>query len=202
MRAAIYARVSTEDQHCEMQLTELTGIAERNGWEIVRYVEMESTRNQRPELLRLLADAKLRRFDIVLCWKLDRFGRSVKELLTNIELLDLAGVRFLAGVIDTDKRNPSSRLMLHVLAAVAEFERDLIRERVTAGLAEYRRAFAAGKIGKVRNSVSGKNLAPGRPRRVFRRDEAEKLRKLGHSWRAIGRQLGVPASTIREALRR
>lgn len=202
MICAIYARVSTEDQHCELQLTDLNGIADRNGWDKLEYVDMESTRKRRPELERLLRDAKLRKFDVVICWKLDRFGRSVKELLTNVEALDLAGVRFIAGVIDTDKRNPVSRLTLHILAAVAEFERDLIRERVTAGSVEYRRAFAAGQVGqgKSRESRSRKNLAPGRPKRIFARDEAAKLRELGHSWRAISKHLGVSPSTIRDSL--
>jgi DNA invertase Pin-like site-specific DNA recombinase len=201
MKAAIYARVSSDDQHCELQLTELRGLAERNGWETVEYMEMESTRKRRPELERLLRDAKARRFDVVLCWKLDRFGRSVKELATNVDALDLSGIRFIAGIIDTDKRNPASRLMLNMMAAFAEFERDLIRERTMAGSAEYKRAFLAGNVGKTRHSKSGKNLAPGRPKRIFRRDEAEKLRGLGHSWRAIAKHLGVSATTIRDALK-
>lgn len=202
MICAIYARVSTEDQHCQMQLTDGHGMAERNGWEIVEYIDMESTRNRRPELERLLKDAKARKFDIVWCWKLDRFGRSAKELLTNTELLDLAGIRFISGVIDTDKRSPMAKLTFTMLAAFAEFERDLIRERTMAGSAEYRRAFAAGKVGvgKSRESRSGKNLPPGRPKRVFRRDEAARLRGLGHSWRAIAAHLGVSATTIRDAL--
>jgi len=76
MKAAIYARVSTEDQHCEMQLTELSGYAERMGWPAVPYVEKASGKagSRRPVLDQLLADARLRKFDVVLCWKLDRFG--------------------------------------------------------------------------------------------------------------------------------
>lgn len=205
LRAAVYARVSTDDQHCEMQFRELGELAQRNGWERIDYVEMESTRKRRPILEQLLKDARARKFDIVLAWKLDRFGRSTKELLTHIEQLDLAGVRFICGVIDTDKRNPVSRLTLHILAAVAEFERDLIRERTMAGSKEYARAHKAGEIGvmfqgRVRESRSKRNLPPGRPKRIFRRDEAEKLRKLGWSWRAIAKHLEVSASTLRGAL--
>jgi DNA invertase Pin-like site-specific DNA recombinase len=201
LTAAIYARVSTEDQHAQMQLTELGQLAARNGWERVDYIEQESTRKKRPVLEQLLKDAKARKFDIVLAWKLDRFGRSTKELLTHIEQLDLAGVRFLCGAIDTDKRNPISRLTLTILAAVAEFERDLIRERTMAGSREYARAHAAGEIGAgKRESRSKRNLPPGRPRRIFRRDEAEKLRALGWSWRAMARHLDVSASTLRGAL--
>lgn len=204
LTAAIYARVSTEDQNCSMQLRELGELASRNGWERLDYIEMESTRKRRPVLEKLLADAKARKFDIVLCWKLDRFGRTMTEVLSNIELLNLAGVRFLSGVIDTDKRNPAARLTLHILAAVAEFERDLIRERTIAGGREYRRAYYAGEVGVgpgKRQSHSRRNLPPGRPKVIFRRDEAEHLRKLGWSWRAIARHLAVSATTLRDALK-
>lgn len=203
MTNAIYARVSTKDQHCEMQLSDLRGLAERSGWPKLEYVDMKSTRKHRPELERLLRDAKQRKFDVVTVWKLDRFGRSVKELISNIELLDQAGVRFFCPPIDTDKRNPASRLMLHILAAVAEFERDLINERMNEGRIEYARAHAAGEVGvgKSRESRSKQNLPPWRPKKIFRRDEAARLRRLGWSWRAIAKQLQVSATTVREALR-
>jgi DNA invertase Pin-like site-specific DNA recombinase len=82
-----------------------------------------------------------------------------------------------------------------------KFERDLIRERVNAGMTEYQRAYRAGVIGKERHSRSGKDLPPGRPRRIFRRDKAALLRAGGMSWREISRNLGVPQSTIRRALK-
>ena len=202
MRAAIYARVSMEDQHCEMQLTELGGYADRMGWEKVLYIEKESSRKRRPQLEQLLADAARRKFDVVLVWKLDRFGRRFEELLANMQHLDRSGIRFIALTqsIDTDQRNPLSKLIFHVLAAVAEFERDLIRERTLAGMAEYKRAWAAGSIGKQRHSKSGKDLPVGRPRRVFRRDEAVRLRTAGMSWRKIADALGVPQATVRAHL--
>lgn len=87
------------------------------------------------------------------------------------------------------------------LGAFAELERDLIAERVSAGLLEYRRAHKAGEVGKRRHSRSGKDLPHGRPARVFRRDRAIAMRKAGKSWRAIATELGVPQSTIRDALR-
>ena len=77
MKAAIYARVSTDDQNCAMQIRELRELAARYGWEtVVEYVEMQSTRKRRPKLEELLADAKARKFDVVLCWKLDRLARN------------------------------------------------------------------------------------------------------------------------------
>ncbi len=201
MKAAIYARVSSVDQHCELQLTEGRGFVARNGWDAVEYVETESTRKRRPVLERLLSDAKARKFDIVWCWKLDRYGRTAVELDTNISALTRAGVRFICAYIDTDVRNPAAKLMQNMLSGFAEFERDLIRERTMAGSAEYKRAFAAGEIGKRRHSKSGKNLAPHRPRVVYSRPEVQRLRELGHSWRAISKKVGVSATTLRESLR-
>ena len=200
--AAIYARVSTTDQHCELQLTEGRVYLERNGWDKFEYVEMQSTRKRRPVLEQLLRDAKARKFDIVWCWKLDRYGRTNSELEANIDALTRAGVRFICAYIDTDVRNPASKLMQNMLSSFAEFERDLIRERTVAGSIEYKRAYLAGEVGvgKKRQSKSGKNLAPGRPKSIFRRDEAAKLRELGHSWRAISKHLGISATTIRDAL--
>ena len=204
MIGAIYARVSTLDQFCEMQRSELGEFLERMTWAKVEYVDKASTRGRRPMLEKLLADARQRKFDVVLVWKLDRFGRSVRELVENIQTLDGLGIRFMvpSQSIDTDQKNPTGRLLMHVLAAVAEFERDLIRERVVGGQAEYERAYKAGKVGKERHSRSGKDLPIGRPAKVFRRDEAERLRRAGLSWRRIARALRVPASTIRTALAR
>lgn len=187
MKAAIYARVSTEDQHCEMQLAELGGLAERMGWQSDIRMEQESTRKRRPVLEQLLKDAQQRKFDVVLCWKLDRFGRTMRELVANIELLDRASVRFMCPGqgIDTDQRNPASRLLLHILASVAEFERDLIRERTKAGVAQAKRA--------------GKHC--GRPAKVFDREKARKLRERGLSWRDIGKRMGVSHMTVKTALK-
>ncbi len=204
MKAAIYARVSTVEQKTELQTDDAHDLVCRMKWDPIMYLEQESTRKKRPVLEQLLADARARKFDVVVVWKLDRFGRSVQELVANIEALDRAGIRFIAMTqnIDTDQRNPTSKLLLHVLAAVAEFERDLIRERVTAGLAEYRRAFDSGKIGKSRQSRSGKNLAAHRPAKVFDRDRAIELRNTGQSWRAIAKALGVDQRTIRREFAR
>lgn len=189
MRIAIYARVSTQDQHCELQLSELRGYCQRSGWANVdEYIEKASGKagQKRPQLEQLLTDARLRKIDVVVVWKIDRFGRSVQEFVERVRTLDDMGVRFIAPNqgIDTDQHSPAGRLLMHVLASIAEFERDLIQERVRAGVAEAKR--------------QGKHC--GRPKRVFRRDEAEKLRSEGLSWRAIARKLDVPQATIRRAL--
>lgn len=203
LKAAIYARVSTADQNYAMQLSEVCEYARRNDWEIVEYSEKMSTRKRRPIHDQMMEDARLKKIDVVLVWKLDRFGRSLRDLADNIAKLDSYGVRFVCITqgIDTDRRNPAAKLMLHLMAAFAEFERDIINERVAAGKKQYVEDYAAGKIGKERNSRSGKNLAPHRPKRIFRRDLAQKLRASGMSFRAIAKELKVPVSTVVDALR-
>jgi DNA invertase Pin-like site-specific DNA recombinase len=205
-RVAIYARVSTGDQRCELQLNELREFVARSGWMVAEeYIDLGFTGSttNRPALIRLMKDASMKRFAAVLVWKLDRFGRSVRQLVTNVQRLDELGIRFLAPnqSIDTDAKSPTGRLMMHILAAMAEFERDLIRERVNAGLTEYRQAYEGGRIGKDRHSRSGKDLAVGRPRKIFRRGQAVKLRDAGLSWRAIAKQMGVPETTIRRVFK-
>jgi len=185
MRTALYARVSTTDQSCEMQLRELPDYVASRGWQVVdEYVDTgwSGAKASRPELDRLLRDARTRRFDAVLVWKLDRWGRSVADSVRSIQELVSLGVRFLAVTqnIDTDETNPMARFLLHILAAFAELEREMIRERVRAGL---RNAKAKGKT-------------LGRPKRIFRRDEAQRLRAAGVSWRKIAQVLDLPMSTI------
>jgi DNA invertase Pin-like site-specific DNA recombinase len=190
MRVAIYARVSTTDQTCDLQLRELRQYILARGWETVgEYVDTgwSGAAAARPELDRLLADARMRRFDVVLVWKLDRWGRSVAASVKSIQELASLGVRFIAMTqnIDTDDTNPMSRFLLHILAAFAELERELIRERVTAGV---RAAKARGK-------------QVGRPKRIFRRDEVVRLRADGVSWRDIAKALGIPVATLIDAHR-
>jgi putative DNA-invertase from lambdoid prophage Rac len=198
VKAAIYARVSTAEQNWEMQVTDLTEFVGRMKWEKTEYLEKETTRKRRPQLEQLLKDAAARRFDVVIVWKLDRFGRSVRELVANIEALDRAGVRFIAkeSQIDTDQRNPASRLLLHVLASVAEFERDLIRDRVTAGVHQHRAMVKAGRIGKDRHTRSGRDLPIGRQPKIFDRQRAREMRLAGASIRKIASEFGVSVGTI------
>jgi DNA invertase Pin-like site-specific DNA recombinase len=191
MRCAIYARVSTTDQNCEMQLRELREYISRRDWKIAgEYVDtgFSGAKANRPALDRLMADAAKRKFDCVAVWKIDRFGRSVLHLNQQLAALTSHGVRFIATSqsLDTDEKNPTSRLLLQILASVAEFEREMIRERTLSGI---RAAQAAGKV-------------VGRPKRVFRRDEVVRLRdQEGLSWRAIGKQLGIPAMTALDSYR-
>ena len=191
MRCALYARVSTTDQNCEIQLRELRDYISCRGWKNCgEYVDtgFSGAKASRFALDRLMADASQRKFDCIVVYKIDRFGRSVLHLNQQLAALTSYGVRFIATSqsLDTDEKNPTSRLLLQILASVAEFEREMIRERTLSGI---KAAQAAGKV-------------VGRPKRIFRRDEVVRLRdQEGLSWRAIGRQLGIPAMTALDSYR-
>ena len=126
MRAAIYARVSTVDQHEENQLAELRKYVEARGWELVReYVDkgVSGTKESRPALVQLLRDAKRRRLDVVVCWRLDRLGRNLKHLITLLDELQALGVGFVSLAEGIDATTPAGKLQMHILGAIAEFER-------------------------------------------------------------------------------
>jgi DNA invertase Pin-like site-specific DNA recombinase len=188
MKTVIYTRVSTADQNCELQLSELRQFANRHGWNIVNVYSdtLSGSKASRPALDRLMVDARDGKFDCVLVWKLDRFGRSVLHLSQQLAALASYGVRFIATTqgLDTDASNPCAKLMLTLLSGVAEFERELIIERTMAGLEAARR----------------RGVQLGRRPRVFRRDEVQRLRSEGKSWKAISTALGVPVSTARGAV--
>jgi putative DNA-invertase from lambdoid prophage Rac len=206
MRAAIYARVSTTDQNCEMRLAELREYILRRGWENAgEFVDTgwSGSKASRPKFDRLMAEAARQEFDVVLCWKLDRFGRSLLNCKTALQQLQSQGIRFIATSqnIDTDESNPATRFLLHILMAAAEFERELIRERAAAGLKRYRQEYQAGRVGKETRSRSGKNLPVGRPRRVFDRQGVVELRAQGLSPRQIASKVGLGEGTVRRVLR-
>jgi DNA invertase Pin-like site-specific DNA recombinase len=145
VRAAIYARVSTFDQEPENQLAELRRYAEARGWSATEYVDrgVSGAKDRRPALDALLQDARRRRCDVVVCWRLDRLGRSLKHLITLLEELQALGVAFVSLAEGIDATTPAGKLQMHILAAIAEFERERIRERVLAGL---QRARSQGRI--------------------------------------------------------
>lgn len=186
MRAAIYARVSKGDQDCQVQLRELREYCKRQGWTEPReFVDqaVSTRRKSRPALEDLLQLSRAGMVDCIVVWKLDRFGRSMLDLTQLLAGLDQLGVRFISASqgIDTDRSNPSSRFLLHILSAVAEFERELIRERTLSGVAAAR--------------AKGKTL--GRPKVIVSLDEVERLRGQGLSWRAVSRFMKVPVITLR-----
>src|ERR1035437_6625859 len=161
MRVARYARVSTlNGQHPEMQLADLREYASRRGWQIAgEYVDegVSGSKESRPELNRLMADAQRRKFDIVLVWKIDRFGRSLRHLVNALADLDSYGVTFASLKDNLDLSTPSGRLMFQIIGAMAEFERALIQERVKAGLHNARRN--GKKLGSPRRDVDLDGIA-------------------------------------------
>ena len=188
MRTACYVRVSTSEQNSDLQVSELQQYIRARGWQTAGVYEdtMSGAKSSRPGLNRLMADATSRKLDVVLCWKLDRFGRSLRDCLNNIGELETSGVRFIAVTqgLDTDQQNPASRFMLQVLGAAAEFERSLIQDRVVSGMRAAKKA--------------GKTL--GRPKRVFDRSEVLVLRRKGMSIAKIGQQLGIGVGTVARTL--
>jgi DNA invertase Pin-like site-specific DNA recombinase len=144
MKAGLYARVSTVDQTCENQLREVRAYCLARGWTATEYVDtgVSGSKDRRPALDELVKDAKRRKFDVLVCWRLDRLGRNLRHLVTLLEELQSVGVSFVSLGEGIDCTTPAGKLQLHILAALAEFERARIQERVRAGLA---RARAQGK---------------------------------------------------------
>lgn len=190
VRTAIYARVSTVNngQNPEMQLREIREYADRRGWEIVgEYVDVgiSGTKEKRPELDRMIADAHRRKFDVVVVWKFDRFARSVSHLLRALETFNALGIEFVSLSESMDTTTPAGKMVFTVLGAVAELERSLIVERVRCGL---RNAVAKGKrLG--RPPVGVEVLA-----RIGR------LRFQGLTVRRIAGELGISRSTVFKSL--
>lgn len=183
MRAAIYARVSTFDQEPENQLAELHRFASARGWEVVDYVDrgVSGAKDRRPALDELLMSAKRRKFDVLLVWRLDRLGRNLRHLVMLIEELQALGVQFVSLAEGIDATTPAGKLQMHILAAIAEFERARIAERVRAGLARVRAA--------------GRRL--GRPR--VRVDPAALYDTASMSVRDAASALGVSRSVVHRA---
>jgi DNA invertase Pin-like site-specific DNA recombinase len=188
MNAALYARVSTRDkQDPKMQLIELREYAATRKWQVVgEFVDVgvSGSNSSRPQLDAMMRLAKARKVDVIAVWKLDRFGRSLRHLVNALGELEAVGVGFISLRDSLDFSTPAGRLMFHVIAAMAEFERELIRERVNAGLATARR----------------KGIKLGRPR--LRRDhdkQAKTIRRMrsdGQSYRQIATALGRSVSDV------
>src|ERR1700730_11440352 len=168
IRVALYARVSTcnGQQDPELQLRELREYARLRGLTIVgEYIDrISGSKDSRPALNRLMADASQRKFDAVLVWKLDRFGRSLRHLVNALAELEALGLTFISLRDNLDLSTPSGRLMFQIIGAMAEFERSLIQERVKAGL---RNAKAKGKrLGRPRVYADGHKVAELRARNL------------------------------------
>ena len=184
-RVAIYARVSTKNngQDPETQLMALRDYAKARKLEIfTEYVDVgiSGSKDSRPALNSMMADARKRRFDTVLVARFDRFARSTRHLVLALEEFNALGVDFISLSESIDTSTPMGKMVFTVIAAVAELERSLIRERVVMGL---QRAKAEGK-------------QIGRPSIQLDPDELQALREEGLSFRAIAEQCGVSHPTV------
>jgi DNA invertase Pin-like site-specific DNA recombinase len=183
MRAAVYARVSTFDQEPENQLAELRRYTTARGWTLQEYVDrgVSGAKDRRPALDQLVGDARRRRFDVLVCWRLDRLGRNLKHLITLLEDLQALGVAFVSLNEGIDATTPAGKLQMHILGAIAEFERGRIVERVRAGLARAR--IEGTRLGRPPRRISTDNLAHVRGLPV--REVAARLgvsRSTAHRW--------------------
>lgn len=194
MKTAIYARVSTalkqERQNPETQLLPLRAFCKARGWTITaEYVDDISAVKKRPEYDRMLAAARAGQFQIILVVKLDRLFRSMYEFARVVAELSRWNVRLVCSDqnIDTDKSSPGGILLMNIIAAVAEFERSLISERVKAGIARAR--------------AEGRPHGGQKRRKVIDANRARELSRQGYSLRRIGLLLGCNRNIVARALR-
>src|ERR1017187_558329 len=188
MRVALYCRVSTKDQRCDMQMRDLRAYCSARGLTIIReYIDIgqSGAKDSRPELNELMADARKRKFDSVVVWRFDRFPRSTKHLLLALEEFRSLGVQFISYQENIDTTSALGQALFTIVSAVAQLERDLIRERVNAGI---RHARACGK-------------QLGRPRRIVDREELVRLQAEGATLRQIAKKLQLGYGTVRLRLR-
>jgi len=185
IRAAIYALVSTINagQDPSMQTRELKDYCARRRWQVFScYVDsgFSGKKDSRPQLNRMMQDAHERKFDVVVVWRFDRFARSVSHLLRALETFNALGIQFVSLSEQVDTSTPMGKMVFTVLGAVAELERNLIVERVRAGLRHAR--------------AKGKRL--GRPKKPVDAAQVIYMRAGGESWRKISRKMGVSVGTV------
>lgn len=186
MKAALYARVSTQSQNVDMQLTELRQAALQRGWTTLEYVDQGESgkKTSRPALDRMLKDARAGKFQVLVLWKLDRLGRTASHVLWLLEQLQELGITFIA-LRDAwaDTTTPAGKLLTTMIVGFAEMERSLIRERSLAGIAQ----------------AQAKGIHCGRPRKDLTNDQIATARLMfntGWGARRIAQTLGCTRSTL------
>ena len=187
-RVALYVRVSTSGQTTDNQTLELKRYCERLDWKIVQtYADngISGASRERPALDQMLADAAAKKFDVLLIVRIDRLARSTSHLLDILMQLKTAGVGFCSMTESIDTASPQGRMLLTFLGAIAEFERELIRERIKSGL----------------NRTRSEGTKLGRPRIGFDVAKAVELRDSGLGYKQIARQLGIPRTTLFRSLK-
>ncbi len=187
MRIGIYARVSTKDQSCELQVRDPRAYCTARGFDLVReYVDVgqSGVKDSRPELNILMDDARKRQFDAIVVWRFDRFARSTKHLLSALEEFRSLGIQFISYQENIDTSSALGQALFTIVSAVAQLERDLIRERITAWIRNAR--------------TNGKKL--GRPMRTVDQDQILQMRAEGQSLQQIAENQGVEYGTVRARL--
>jgi len=188
VRVGIYARVSTRDQSTETQLLDLRRYTRERGWQVFKeYIDegISGTKDSRPALNELMNDAKKRRFDAILVWRFDRFARSTRHLINALEEFKNLGIDFVSFQENIDTSSPLGSAIFTIISAVAQLERDIIAERVKAGL---RRARESGKV-------------LGRPRGMtIDSERAQELRQQGLTMARIAEEMSTSAATVCRAL--
>lgn len=189
MKIALYTRVSTQDQSVGMQISDLRRYSKQRGFDVYREYSDEGvsgTKDRRPALDELMEDAKKRKFDAVICWRFDRFARSTKHLITALEEFRHLGIEFISYQENIDTSSPLGKAVFTIVSAIAELERNIIIERVRAGI---RRA-----------KENGKRL--GRPKRLnLNVEELQKMRDRGLSFKKIGEKVRACPATIYKTLK-
>jgi len=186
MKVALYCRVSTTDQNTAMQLEELRSYCVRRNWSVVsEFLDegVSGSKESRPALNRLLADAKRRKFDAVLVYRYDRMARSLKQLVNTLCEFDALGIQFVSLHEGVDTSTPNGRLVFGIFASIAEFERQLIIARTKSGMQAAR--------------ARGKQI--GRPKVKVNAEQIKALRASGASWEAIVAQTGISRATCQRA---
>ena len=185
-KVALYVRCSTADQKTDLQLRELGEYVKQKGWTIYETYEDKATgtNTKRPMFQKMMADARAGHFDTLICWKLDRMARSLRDLILTLQELSELGVTFVSVKDQLDLGSSAGRLMLHIIGAFGEFEASIIRERVRAGV--------RAKIAKT-----------GRwgPKRTRDDSAVSKLRSEGFSVRQIAKRLGISPSSVARSLK-
>jgi DNA invertase Pin-like site-specific DNA recombinase len=187
-RVIIYARVSTKEQNVDMQLIDLRGYAQARKLLVVKeYIDYASgSRNDRENYLKLFNDVRKQKTDTVLVWKFDRFARSTKELINALEEFKALGIDFISYKENIDTSSPAGKILFTMISAFAEFEREIIRERVRAGIE--------------RAKVKGIKL--GRPKTPpFTIKAAIELKGEGMDYKEICKKLGISKSAYYDIIK-
>jgi DNA invertase Pin-like site-specific DNA recombinase len=189
MKAGIYTRVSTENQSVDMQLSDLRSFAKQKGFSIYKeYCDLgvSGSKDSRPQLDMLMNDARKKKINIVLVWKFDRFARSTRHLINALYEFNHLGIHFISFTENIDTSSPAGKVLFAIISAMAEFERDLIRERVKAG------------IGRAREK--GVRLGRPSPMNDELKEMVTDLRDEGFSIRKIAKKVKVSPSLVHKIL--